>query len=193
MRTNFIKACLCLTIFTGLAASAQATPIDMHRAISGADRPFTTLKDNLPTEWDLWLEPRITGPTVTDRGWHFPERGLGNIYNATQSQLLGIGTRRRMVEWDLTGIWLIWDMLAWVPVPHVLYLEIVEQGGKFVDPWIYINSLRPEISGFYIPRGDDESSGIQLIPEPTSGALILCGCLMLMSRNTRRRDEVGRA
>lgn len=196
MKSNLINMCLCLTMLLGLTANTFGAPIDMHRAVSGADRPFTTLKDNLPTEWNLWLEPRITGPTTSDRGWHFPERGFGNIFHATQSHILGIGTRQRMVEGDLTGIWLIWDMLVWVPVPHLLYLETVDPMGSFYFPWDFKDELRPEIAGFYIANGSDEQNipvQVQLVPEPTSGALILCGCLLLMSRTTRRHPQMIRA
>ncbi|HAI13058.1 MAG TPA: hypothetical protein DCM28_15230 [Phycisphaerales bacterium] len=166
-----------------------ATPLDLHRAVSGADRPFTTLKDNLPTEWNLWLEPRITGPAGGQKNWdfHFPERSFGNIFNATQSHILGIGTRRRMVEGDLTGIWLIWDMLAWVPVPHLLYLETVEPMGTFEDPWFNIEHTQTILGSFFIPIGNNDPINVDVVPEPTSGALILIGSLMLMSRATRRR------
>jgi len=181
MRFSRITICFCALAVLGMTSMAMAAPIDMHRAISGSNRPFTTLKDNLPTEWNLWLEPRITGPATSDRGWHFPERGYGNIYNATQSQMLGIGTRRRMVEGDLTGIWLIWDMLAWVPVPHLLYLETVEPMGTWVNPWFNEDIIEPELAGIFIFSGSDP------IPEPTSGILILIGSILLMSRTTRRR------
>ena len=181
MRNVLILTSVCVMMLLLWVSPTFAAPIDMHRAISGANRPFTTLKDNLPTEWQLWLEPRITGPAV-QKNWdfHFPERGFGNINSATQSQLLGIGTRRRMVEWDLTGIWLIWDMLAWVPVPHVLYLETVEPMGAFVDPWFNEEGRQHILGGFYIADGGDVQANVELVPEPTSGALILMGSLPLI-------------
>jgi hypothetical protein len=93
-----------------------------------------------------------------------------------------------MVEGDLTGIWLIWDMLVWVPVPHLLYLEDVDAGGGFVDPWFYIQREQYELGGFYIPNGTDELiPNVDVVPEPTTGALILAGSLMLLSRGHRRR------
>lgn len=189
MRTDTIKACVCVMTMLTLASWVQAAPIDLHRAVSGADRPFTTLKDNLPTEWQLWLEPRITGPTTTNWDYHFPERSFGNTFNATQSHLLGIGTRRRMVEGELTGIWLIWDMLAWVPVPHLLYLEKSEPMGAFMDPWFYYQRPPHVIGAAFIPNTSLPAPEVnaELVPEPTSGALILMGSLLLMSRTTRRR------
>lgn len=182
MRNNLIKLSVCVLTVLAMSSLARATPIDLHRAVSGADRPFTTLKDNLPTEWQLWLEPRITGP-ASKKNWdyHFPERGYGNIYNQDQSQILELGTRRRMVEGQKTGIWLIWDMLAWVPVPHLLYTDEQENIGPWVNPWFNRRTERPAVSGLTVP------DSTQLVPEPTSGALILIGSLLLVSRTTRRR------
>ena len=182
MRFARINICLSALVVLTMTLMATASPMDMHRAISGADRPFTTLKDNLPTEWSLWLEPRITGPTTSNRGWHFPERGYGNTFNAIQSQLLELGTRRRLVEGDRTGIWIIWDMLAWVPVPHLLYLETMDAIGPWTSPWFNAPIIKPKVANIIIPHGYNP------VPEPTSGALILIGCVLLMSRTTRRRS-----
>ncbi len=188
MLKNLTLFCVALMMML-LPLSVNAAPIDMHRAVSGADRPFTTLKDNIPTEWQLWLEPRITGPTTSDRDWHFPERGYNNEFNSTQSQILGLGHRRRLVEGDLTGIWLIWDMLVWVPVPHLLYLETVDAGGGFVDPWFNIEREQHLLGGFFFGGIREQVSvpNVDVVPEPTTGALILAGSLLLLSRGNRRR------
>jgi hypothetical protein len=189
MRINLSNVCVGMLILLAVTCWAQASPIDMHRAVSGANRPFTTLKDNLPTEWKIWLEPRITGPTATSWNFHFPERSFGNIFGDTQSQLLALGTRRRMVEGQSTGIWLIWDMLAWVPVAHVLYLDTQDGIGPWVNPWFNEEARKSAFGGLFIPEtgGVPEPGNIRLVPEPTSGALILMGSLLLMSRSTRRR------
>ncbi len=165
-----------------LASLCFASPIDMHRASSGADRPFTVLKDNLPTEWRLFLYHDLTlTESTVDREWQFPERALNNmIFANDMSHVLQLGSRRRLVQGQRTGIYIIYDMLAWQLVPHLLYLDEIEATGipvEFRDPR---DALRPVIAGF---------PDIEPIPEPATGLLLIMGCLFIASRARRQRQR----
>jgi len=106
----------CGVIAAGLGSDSFAAPFSVHEAVGGADSPFTSLRDDVPELWEIYLRPDATEP-VAARRWFFPEPNLGNHDNHPFGQIVQRGSVNTGRKY-----WLIWDILAWVPAPHTLFL-----------------------------------------------------------------------
>ena len=73
-----------------LAPRASASPMDLDHAANGGPTPFTTLTDDVPTPWEVYLQPAVTYSTV-NRRWWFAESGLNNHSGLAFGHILKAG------------------------------------------------------------------------------------------------------
>lgn len=185
-----LAALCCAVTVAGVVPEAVAAPFSVHEAAGGADSPFTSLRDDVPQLWEIYLRPAATKP-VAGRRWFFPEPSLGNHDNHPFGQIVQRGSVRTGRKY-----WLIWDILAWVPTPHTLFLaerrplsqvEALVLPGELPKPVHLFPSIEPPVE-------------IQPTPIPLSGgAVILVVSLVLLllwpargwTRPTRRPSPIG--
>lgn len=171
------------------AASAHGGVIDLNRTHNGGPTPFTTLTDDVPTPWEVYLPPAVTYPTA-QRRWWFAEASYNNHEHPSFGVVQVDGERR-------TGrpYWNIWNQLAAVPEPRVLWLagdNGVGGGGPEQPP---LGFDRFEEVGGVIPAAFPASTtllhgdrlDLTFVPEPTSLGLWLTAMVMLLLR--RRRPQ----
>ncbi|MCC7204676.1 MAG: PEP-CTERM sorting domain-containing protein [Phycisphaeraceae bacterium] len=95
---------------------APASLIDYRLAAGGAPGPFSDRVQDTPLPWAQLNHPLDAGMR-SQTPWRFSEQGLGNsiLIDYGQISYIGdLGTRARRA---------IYDVLAWVPVPQLLYLD----------------------------------------------------------------------
>lgn len=159
-----------------------AAPIDMHRTNRGADRPFSQLRDDKPTFWDLYIRPTLTDP-AWDRGWQFPEDSYGNWVEQIQGQILEAGTVRSL------GYFVVYDLLAWELVPHLLYLDTIDAALIGPDQFDPERIYQPLISGLgFVEREFVSVLGPspEPIPSPSSASVMMLGLAAMICIGFRR-------
>lgn len=178
------------------AVSAQGGVIDWQRTLNGGPTPFTTLTDDIPTPWEVYLPPAVTYPTVT-REWWFAEASFNNHKPPSFGQILQDSERR-------TGrpYWIIWDQLAAVSAPNVLWLAEGDPYGASEEPEGFGFDRFDEIGGVWLQdqpaqapamlggHGHGHQMEVNVIPEPATLGLWLVAIFMLLFRRGRRSQAV---
>lgn len=111
-----------MIVWQSLMPTAHAGMVDHDRTAYGSDMPFSTLSDVVATPWDLFNLP-LTMTGNDGWGWtelipshcDLAEPGLGNVNHQTLGQILFHGGEGG------SNVWLIFDRLAAVLVPHLLW------------------------------------------------------------------------
>ncbi len=163
--------------------TAQAGAIDYSRTGGGGATPGSNLVADMPTPWELFSQP-MAASAPTGRGYAFSEPGMGNAIGQARGQVLNY----RNVGGRTTRV--IMDVLAWVPVAQLLYLDPSESSDT--------GSTLPAASAGFIPvilpRGgavQDGTNGRLIpptptpIPEPASLALVATGAALLLFKRRR--------
>ncbi|MCC7409453.1 MAG: PEP-CTERM sorting domain-containing protein [Phycisphaeraceae bacterium] len=99
-----------------VAPEAPASLIDYGLTAGGSPGPFSDRVQDMPLPWAQLNHPLDTGMR-SQTPWRFSEQGLGNsiLIDYGQISYIGdLGSRARRA---------IYDVLAWVPVPQLLYLD----------------------------------------------------------------------
>ena len=164
-----MAALCCAVTFAGIVPEVVAAPFSVHEAAGGAYSPFTSLRDDVPELWEIYLRPAVTKP-VAGRRWLFPEPSLGNHDNHPFGQIVQRGSIRTGRKY-----WLIWDILAWVPAPHTLFLaerrplsqiESLPPPGELPRPVLLFPSIEPP-------------EEIEPTPIPLSGGAVILVVLLV--------------
>lgn len=164
-----------------ISTTVQAAPFAVHETAGGADTPFTTLQDDLPALWDIYIRPAVTHPTA-DRWLFFPEPSLNNHSSIPFGQIL------RAQSQSGREYWVIWDMLAWVPAPHPLFLFTRH---PVLDSWSPVPDHQlafPLESGLFVLGGNELAVHEEghIIPMPTAAAVWLLLLALPWRRMLRR-------
>lgn len=99
-----------------VAPNATASLIDYRLTAGGSPGPFSDRVQDMPLPWAQLNHPLDAGAS-SQTAWRFSEQGLGNeiLIDYGQITYIGdLGTRARRA---------VYDILAWVPVPQLLYLD----------------------------------------------------------------------
>lgn len=106
----------CVILVSCLATSAFAGPIDFSRTAGGGNTPASNLVMDSATPWELFDQP-LAASAPSGFGYAFSEPGMGNAIGQARGQMLtyrNVGQRHTRI---------IMDILAWVPVAQMLYLD----------------------------------------------------------------------
>jgi len=160
--------CCCAAAALVCASAANAGVFSAHETANGADSPFTTLTDDVPTPWEVLLQPMVTDPASVRSPW-FPEPGLGNHGGYQYGHILKRGTFNEGRPFRI-----IWDRLVGGDTPHLLWLnegKVYATDDGTAGPE---HEFFPEV-GALLPVFHHSSSEAsfqpQVIPLPTAAAV----------------------
>lgn len=161
-------------VVAGVIGTLMAGPtvlaglIDFRLTAGGSKGPFSDRVDEMPVPWAVLNQPLDAG-THNQTPWRFSEQGLGNdvLIDYGHIQYFGDNVKGRARR-------AIFDILAWVPVPQLLYLD-PDRGP--LDPLAVLPGPTPRRDDISGPVGFVESGGRSLIlpPVPEPATIFLVG------------------
>jgi hypothetical protein len=159
-----------------LSAPAEAHPVDARRTQTGQAQHFSVQQFQPPPPSVYGDEPITDDVTMT--AWRLSEPGLNHRLPAPLGLVLFHGSGGSRPRW------VIYDMLAWKPVRHLLY----EDPG----PWMAEPSRIDGPALQHLPRAGStnppspEPQSPTVIPLPTTAMLMAAGVMALLPRRPRR-------
>lgn len=165
-----VLAALCCSVALG-------HPVDTRRTSHGGPEPFST-RHHEPPAPAAYDDLPVTDD-VSFQAWRFSEPGLNQSLHAPLGLLLFQGQSGSRPQW------VIYDMLAWTPMRHLLHQE--------PGPWMAMPSHTDGPASQHLPRAtftqppSPQPQSPQIVPLPTTAMLMAAGLLLILPRRPKRR------